>query len=76
MSNHKLLNAMCRQACRMVRELNERMDEPFFYLTSCAGRFRLYGGDGNCDRLIMEGRVCIEGVAKLISRLEAVSICI
>lgn len=73
MSNARVLDILCRNACSMVRELNEQLDDPTLYLTSCAGYFRLYGKDGNADRLLMEGYIDIHDVSRLITLLEGIT---
>ncbi|MBE6689662.1 MAG: hypothetical protein E7590_00055 [Ruminococcaceae bacterium] len=73
MSNVALLRKMIRYAQQLIKTINEALDEPFFFLTGECGFFRLYGGDGDCDRLVMSGKIDIAGIAKLILRLEEVA---
>lgn len=76
MSDKKILSALSRQILCLVKSINERLNEQFFYLTSECGFFRLYAFVDDRDKLIMSGRCNIEGLSRLYHRLDEASISI
>ncbi|MBQ8357123.1 MAG: hypothetical protein IJX39_04875 [Clostridia bacterium] len=76
MTTQKILSALSRRILCLVKSINKRLGEPFFYLTSECGFFRLYALVDDRDKLIMSGRCDIEGLSRLYHRLDEASISI
>ena len=73
MKSKEVLGALVQKVLALVKEINRKLGEEYLYLTSDLGFFRLYRADKTIDRLVMAGRNNIEGLSRLVLRLESAS---
>lgn len=76
MSNNTLLRLMIRRTQHLIKQVNEAMGVPFFFINGECGYFRFYyATDAKCEtyKLAASGKIDIEAFSKLIQRLEALA---